>query len=618
MAFLTFLFLHFMTAQSIGGVDSETDLHFDCTNDYETMFCQLAAQNCSEYRLTLVDSYESKTKRCTFHHQCTTQQCCCSVQTVLVFGESQNATVWKGREAAQSKTIEVVGSFKPKTPTIVSVNESNGNFGVRWKTKYELSSIPLTAEVTHYEKKKKEEMVWKPVTPAIVDGLQYFEISGQHLEPSTTYMVRVRSVSRVNFKYSDSSEEWEFKTSPSVNSLVLAVGFVLSFASVIISAAIYGVYVRLQKKCKDNDSNPSVLKVHSLKEEMLVPEKSTPSAVFIQPLIPYDSRHTLKSSWTDSEGSGSLQHSSGISMGSSQLSYADIQPPNTLATFLDNPSKALPSISPEFLQAAKLAAISSPFNRSFVRTDQMSSGSNCSVNWSYSLLIPNSIDQMVVGISEIPMQTPMPCDLIYHPSGGDAVRVPEQQVPACLFPEQQDLSTVMPIDLSYQQCGADPQGFSYSEETSSSSFSSWNVKSASSELESRVEAPMGCERSDQLLSGSTKLTGESENPFYGCVPSESHGVLVVEDDYRPIESFMAPPDVLRSEERSCDQKKDLEKYQEESFNKFPQGSLKPFFQGFCNDAQRGASQLGLQTPFPTLISADNSMPIVTDSSYHRV
>ncbi|XP_072237404.1 uncharacterized protein [Leuresthes tenuis] len=614
MAFLVFLFLHFVTSQAIGGVESETDFHLDCTNDYETMFCQLSAQNCSEYNLTLVDSYLSKTKMGTFQ-QCTTQQCCISVETELVFGENHNATVWKGKESLQSKTFDVLESFKPKIPTIVSVNESNGNFEVRWRTDT-ASSISLTAEVTHYEKrdtkKRKEELVWKPVTPATVDGLQYFEISGQHLKPSTTYMVRVRSVSEVNSRYSDSSEEWEFNTSPTINSPFLAVIFVLSFAAVIISTAIYCCYVSLQAKwTKCNYSNPSVLKVNRLKEEMLVPEKPTPSTVFIKPLIPYDSKHILKSSWTDTEGSGSLQHSSGISTGSSHLSYADIQPPDTLAAFLDNPSKALPSISPEFLQAAKLAAISSPFNRSFVRNDKTSSGSSCSVNWSYSLLIPNSIDQMVAGMSEVQMQTRVPCDLIYHPSTGSAVRVPEQQVPACLFPERQDLSTAMPIDLSYQQCSAAPQGFSYSEDTSSSSFSSWNATSATSELESRV---------GELLSGSTKLTGESENPCYGCVPSESHRVLVVEDDYRPIESFMAPPDVLRSEEGSGDQKKDWDKYQEESFNKFPQGSLNPFFQGCsgCSDAQQGLSQLGLQTPCLNLISADNSMPIVTDSSYHSV
>ena len=84
--------------------------------------------------------------------------------------------------------------------------------------------------------------VWKPVPPATVDGLQYFEISGQHLEPSTTYMVRVRSVSQVNSRYSDSSEEWEFKTCKCC--------LVTSFFPVIIVYASSHVMSRTLKKKK--------------------------------------------------------------------------------------------------------------------------------------------------------------------------------------------------------------------------------------------------------------------------------------------------------------------------------------------------------------------------------
>ncbi|CAG5853585.1 unnamed protein product [Menidia menidia] len=66
-------------------------------------------------------------------------------------------------------------------------------------------------EVAHY-KKGDTEIVWKPVPATTVDNLKYYEISGQQLEPSTTYMVRVRRFSSLSSKYSDSSEEFEFTT----------------------------------------------------------------------------------------------------------------------------------------------------------------------------------------------------------------------------------------------------------------------------------------------------------------------------------------------------------------------------------------------------------------------
>lgn len=46
----------------------------------------------------------------------------------------------------------------------------------------------------------------------MVDGYQYYEISGGNLSLGATYVVSVRSVSEWNKRQSDSSAEWEFKT----------------------------------------------------------------------------------------------------------------------------------------------------------------------------------------------------------------------------------------------------------------------------------------------------------------------------------------------------------------------------------------------------------------------
>lgn len=54
--------------------------------------------------------------------------------------------------------------------------------------------------------------VCKTVEPSIDGELEYYEIPGQHLEPSTTYVVSVRSYTNWSGKYSDSSEEREFTT----------------------------------------------------------------------------------------------------------------------------------------------------------------------------------------------------------------------------------------------------------------------------------------------------------------------------------------------------------------------------------------------------------------------
>ncbi|KAL3065265.1 hypothetical protein OYC64_015443 [Pagothenia borchgrevinki] len=215
-------------------------LTLKCTNDYdEFMFCQLEAQNCTEYRMILQnDSWNNKQNRCTFE-QCDAGPCCCSIQMTLVGGEIHTATVWKGNKTMGSKIINVIETIKPKTPTIVSVKESNRNFQVKWKTNYvptELFSNSLNAIVTYHKKGHNEEHS-KSFKPSQLDGDYYYEILGGPLEPNTKYEVSVKSV--MNNKFSDSSKEGEF-TTLAVNKdktlLDVALIISLSVAAVLISS----------------------------------------------------------------------------------------------------------------------------------------------------------------------------------------------------------------------------------------------------------------------------------------------------------------------------------------------------------------------------------------------
>ncbi|XP_035507967.1 uncharacterized protein LOC118320946 [Morone saxatilis] len=202
---------HIATAVTLSGSNNTVSQNLECTNDFDKlMFCQFEAQNCTEYHLTVLDT-DSMEVRCTFK-QCDSGQCCCSLQMLIIYGCSHNATLWKGGESMGSKIINIIDSIKPKTPTITSVKESYGNFRVMWRTNIEgYFNEKLTANVT-YHKKGDTEMVSEKVPRTTVDGFNYHEILGRHLEPSTTYVVSVKSFTNWSNRFSDSSNEVEFTT----------------------------------------------------------------------------------------------------------------------------------------------------------------------------------------------------------------------------------------------------------------------------------------------------------------------------------------------------------------------------------------------------------------------
>ncbi|GAA6217684.1 uncharacterized protein LOC108877014 [Lates japonicus] len=625
MYFILLILGNIATVKAVPGVHNETDLYLNCTNDLDSMSCDFDAQNCFEYSLTLrsIDGYGQN--KCSVPKECGRGRCCCSVQMILILGETHIATVWKRGEGIQSKNISVSESIKPKTPTITSVEEVNGNFQVKWQTNMMLSfSDSPNASVTYHKKEDIKE-VSEFIQPTTTGKLKMYEISGRDLEPSTTYVVSVKSFSDWSGKFSESSNKWEFTTSASPNAVLLAIIISLSIVAVLISGAIFGCYVKLKSEWWDKVSkspNPKLLMMHPNYQEFLKAELPIISSVCVEPLIPDDSKPWSKVSLTDTS-SGSLQESSGISIGSSCLSYANAEPADIIIKVNIALCKAFPNISPiSPLTTSPLTELnkdsglfSVPFD---VRADDVNSGSSGFDNKTYSILMPSCPHQMMDS-SEVQSQAEMLFDSAYHPSEGGTVSCADQQAPACpLLNLPPGVSSLMPSDMSYQQCNADSGRFSDAEDSSLSSVSSGTNTLASTDPVSRVEA--GCDSLDEVIGGPMTLNGKTEeapmcddNPCYGCVPAGSHSFPPVDDDYQAFQNLVGQPDVLFSEQKSDERVEHFDKYPADSFT-----VIAPETPCFINNVQDGQCLSELQRPFLSLIAADQPMPVITDSGYQSV
>uniref|UniRef100_A0A671VGL6 Uncharacterized LOC115580074 n=1 Tax=Sparus aurata TaxID=8175 RepID=A0A671VGL6_SPAAU len=601
--------------------------NFDCTHDFHRMFCDFDAPTCSGYNLTLRCLSFEDSASCIFK-QCDRGNCCCSPQMSLISGEDHNATVWKGAENVAFKIISIDDTFKPRVPINVTVEESNGNFKVTWSLNMDhRSSVrdDLKAIVT-YRIKGDTPQVTKPFQPTTVNGLRYYEINGKHLKPSTTYLVSVRSVYWNNLP-SDSSEETEFTTSMSPDVPLLAIIISLSIAAIIISATIYGCYAKAKTMWWDSVAkcpNPRLLDMHPRKEDVLKPAGPVLSSISVEPLIPDDSKSWSKGSLHDGS-SGSPQQSSGISTGSSCTSYANTEPVDIVAGVEEALRKAFPNISPiSPLTSSPLQemnpGISSPYNLCDVRADDVNSGSSGFDNKTYSILIPNLPHPTLLESSEVQMQ----CDSAYHPSQGDIVICADQQVQACpliTFPPA--ASSLMPMDMSYQQCNSDSGRFSCAEDSSLSSSSSGTNPIASCDPAFMVEN--GCEKSVEAVGDAAKLNGThevaikcDENPCYGCVPAVSHSFPPVSDDYQAFQNLVGQPDILFVEQRSSEEEEHLDKYPEESISEMPEISLNQAVPGFINSVQGAKCLPELDRPLLSLLSTGQTMPVFTEGGYQSV
>ncbi|XP_029955233.1 uncharacterized protein LOC115394126 [Salarias fasciatus] len=617
------------------GLDDNADLNLSCTNAFDDVIsCHVDREECSGYSLTVRNDRWADEKNCSLR-QCDVGRCCCSVRMMLTLRDTHTVTVWGKGRSMESKKFGVYENMKPKTPTIKSVKEFNGNFEVLWDTKMRgIAKKSLTAEVTYY---KAPNMTKKrvPAPPVEVDGLSYFQIPGSDLEPNTTYMVSVRSKTNWSGLMSDSSSEFEFKTrndsiihqqrddEASSSSLFLTVIVSLSVAAIVLSGVIYLCFDRLKRKWWDIDTKyPNLVIKHSSEQEVLRPLPTIISSVSFDPIISDDGKQWSKTSALDSSG-GSLQHSSGISTGSSDLGYANTEPANIIASVQDALCKIFPNISP----VSQLP--SAPEERNNNRdlpspagdpcgnpANEMSCGSSGLINKTYSILVP-----LEKNSPEVHMQTEISCESTYRPNGRDGLDDRHQQLPVVpgsaheLFNFLSAGSSSVETDLSYQPCN--PESGTFSDGSTYSSFSHGANTTMSSDLESRDGS--GCGIVDEAVSGAPKLNGSNEGSLItdteasgSSASADPQGGLFVEDDYQPFQNLVGQRDVLLLKPTGLQPEKGLDRQKEDSLSKIPQNLFGPTSPGSIDLALSG------QAPFLPFLSAQRLQSVTVDSDYHSV
>ncbi|XP_078016850.1 uncharacterized protein LOC117270543 isoform X2 [Epinephelus lanceolatus] len=589
-----------------------TRLNLDCTNDYvDLMFCHFDAQNCEGYSVTLQSHYDNGMRHCN-PAQCGMGQCCCTLDEMTLDPVYTHlATVWKGGKSMESKIISIRDSIKPRTPTITSVKESNGNFQILWKTNHQgFFSEDLTAEVIYHIKGDTQKVI-KPVKPTTFEGQNYYEIPGEDLEPSKTYAVCVRSYTNRSGKFSDSSEEWEFTTPMAAYILPLVIIISLSVAAVIISIAAYCCYVKLKTKWWETVAkcpNPKLLITHPSEQELLKPVPPTISSICVEPFVPDDSKP-----WSESmrdTSSGSPQQSSGISTGSSCLNCSHTEPADIIAGVQDALVKAFPNISPiSPLTTVSLnpevnkdsGLLSPSYHPRGVRADDMRSGSSCFNNKTY--FISSCSQETTTNCSKVQTQADMLRDSTYHPCAGDDVTCVDQQASACSFVKSQPVvSFPIATEMPYEQRNADFGSFS--EASSLFSTSSGTSPMSFNEMDCGATKPHGKTEGEVVCDENTCLQVAKS------VPAGALSFPLVDDNYQSFQNLVEQPDILFSEERSGEEEPQLNKRPEETFTKMTPG--------FMNNVQSYQCPSELQRPILPLISADQSMPIITDSGYQSV
>lgn len=584
-----FMILLILTAVTITGAD--TGLNLLCTNDYEeTMFCTFDAQNCSDYRMTLINS--EATEKCSFN-KCE-KECCCSITMILIRWNYFTANVLKGNQWVHSQQISIEDSIKPKAPEIISATDVKGNFVIQWKTNVERRSVldELRAVVTYW-KKGTNETKSENVTANIINDLNFYEIRGENLEPSTSYIVSLKTYTTLSGIFSNSSKEVEFKTAVSPFSQQMVIIAIFSITAVILSCVIFLCFTKLKTNWWDRPvkcEKPRLLDIQPKTPEILTPVLPIIYLASVVPTTPDAGKTGSKESLTSSS-SGSPK-SSGISMGYSSSSYANAEPVDVINGVKAALTKIFPSFGPVSPGAANLhresdkdsVLLSSTYNPFGVRADASSSGSSFFDNKTYSIVMPNASQQF----SEIEIPAEMPCESTSHLSETDTSTCPAQP----LINISPVASPAMTTDLSYQQCNhADSGGFSYAEDSNQSSLSSGSESQ--------------CDNFNEAMSDSVRgnVTGEEvtrcdENPCYGGVPQDLHSSPLVDYDYQAFQSVVEQPDIVIPERR----------YSENA----------PILSQIMTNTQSPVGPPECERPILPFISADQSTSVFVDSGYQSV
>ncbi|KAM3626101.1 uncharacterized protein V6R79_022495 [Siganus canaliculatus] len=611
MFFFLLLSGNFAPRVALPEINNRIDQTLVCTNDFDKWIsCDFEAPKCAEYNVTLLNKSTGRSQPC-IKRLCDNGRCCCSLNLpFIIHGQSHEATVWRGGRKVVSKVFSVRTSVKPKQPKNISVKESNGNFQVCWEFNMpDVIHDDLEAIVTYGIKGHLNYST--KLKPPTINGRECYEIPGTDLLPKTVYVVSVQTRSEWSELLSDRIEV-EFTTPESWTVVLVAVIVSLSVAAVIISVVTYFCYIKLKTKWWDSAAkceNPKPLDIRPGKQEILKPMVPDICPVRIEPFVPDDSKPWSKVSLNDSSG-GSLEQSSGISSGSSCLSYANTEPADIIAGVQDALSKAFASINlakpTTALTASPLtelnsALLSAPDNLLDVRAVSVSPGSSSFDNETYSILLP-SLPHQIEAI-EPEVKAEMICDSAYHPSEGNTMSYGDQQGPACplvCFPPA--VSSFMPTDMSYQQCQAVTGSFSYGEDCSLTSGSSGTNTAASCDLISRVdEYESYADATDPCRNAKI-----DENPCYGCLPVASFSFPPVDNDYQAFENLVEQSNIQFSEKNAGEDGETLNKYPEQI----------PVVSGMLSNTQGGQCLPELHRPFLSVLPANQS--VITDTDYQRV
>lgn len=207
-------------------------------------------------------------------------------------------------------------------------------------------------------------------------------------------------------------------------------------------------------------------------------------------------------------------------------------------------------------------------------------------NKSYSIVLP-AIPQQQEG-SEVQTQGQLLCDPVYRGADGDSVICDGQQLLAHLLLTSASLPLV-DTDMSYQVHKADFVVFPQVGVSACSSMSS---------IDNAGEKFILCDEIGVCSGGA----------------SGSNSPLPVDFSYQTFQSLAEPSDDLTLEECSTDLSGDPDKLLTATTE-----SISHTVVSCCTDnAHCGAASPTFQTPFLSLLSADQSTPMIIDSGYQSV
>ncbi|XP_061923246.1 interleukin 4 receptor, tandem duplicate 1 isoform X2 [Entelurus aequoreus] len=581
------LFLHVGTIATSAALPG---VNLDCTNNHERlMTCHFEAQNCTDYNVPL---WSHEGERYCLPVQSASGKCRCSVDMTLVSDETHLASLQRGGKDVESKNITVKNHVKPNAPTIVSVKESNGNVVVKWRSNINRDSLreDMMTNVT-YRKEGDTKEVSQIVRVLTADEPCYLEILGEHLAPSTTYVVTAQNFLEWGYQPSDRSEEYKFTSPPSPQRLLVAVIVSLSLVAVIATCATYGCYVKCRAKYWDSVGdyqNSKLLDLNRSEQEVLKPTAPIISSIYVEP--PTDD---IKS-WSKGSSTENLLQSSGISSGPSSLSGTCTEAVDIITGVQEAISKALMNISPMSLSTNHPLTSSlppaplSPYNRK-----QYLGSYECDNTTTYSSIVPSCPPQMKTEQS----QSGTMCQFEYQEASVTST-CPDKQASSCediALPTM--VSSYLLTGTSCRQGTRDSLRFSHSDESLNCSKASLNgdVESktrdghkslkqmlagdddSSLPVCSNYQTFQGLRMHSGILFADLKSSGKGENS--GKFPQKTEDAikgdtadsftiarsqesLLVHGDYRAFQGLMKQPGAKIADQRSVGKEEDLEKFLE--------------------------------------------------------